>query len=231
MLFVCSWLWGTKWGSVYADRLFAALRRNLAQDFRSVLITDQTVNGGADIVVPIADEDRALLDRPGCLVRMRMFDPDWQERIGASAGDRIVCIDVDAVITGQIDSLFDRDDEFVILQHVNTTNPCPFNGSLWMFRAGDRHDVFSDFSFEAYAERKVPVHSIPDDQGWLHHKFPNAAAWTPDDGVYAFKKRGWGSAGRRGLPSNARIVAFPGRDPGRYTEVGWIKRHWCGGQC
>jgi hypothetical protein len=34
----------------------------------------------------------------------------------------------------ELDPLFDRDDEFTIMQGFNQTNPCPFNGSLWMFR-------------------------------------------------------------------------------------------------
>lgn len=223
MLFVCCWLWGAKWPSVYAERLFAGLRRNIAQDFRSVLITDHLVTCGADIVSPIKVDDYLLLEKPGCLARMRMFDPAWQEEIGARTGDRIVCVDVDAVITGSLDPLFDRADDFTIMQGFNTTNPCPFQGSLWMFRAGARHDVWTDFSYEA--AKRGPFHSIPDDQGWLHSKFPAAAGWTTADGVYAFKKQGWDD-GRRKLPENARIVAFPGRDPGKYPDVSWIKQHW-----
>lgn len=196
-----------------------------------MLITDQPAHGGADIVCPIEDVDRPLLSRPGCLVRMRMFDAKWQARIGAVAGDRIVNIDVDAVVTGGLDPLLDRDDEFVIMQGFNQTNPCPFNGSLWMFRAGERHDVFEDFSFEAYQRLKVPYHAIPDDQGWLHRCFPNAAAWTAKDGVYAFKKISWPAASRgtkHGLPDNARVVAFPGRAPGDYLWLGWVCQHWLG---
>jgi hypothetical protein len=228
-LFVCSWLWGKKWPSVYVERLFAGVARNLKQDFRSVLVTDQVGYAGADVVLQIETEDRPLLEVPGCLVRMRMFDPAWQARIGARTGDRIVCIDVDAVITGQIDPLFDRDDEFTIMQGFNTTNPCPFQGSLWMFRAGERHDVWSDFSYEA--ARLVPFHGIPDDQGWLHSRFPNACAWTTEEGAYAFKKKGW-IGGRRKLPDNARVVVFPGRDPGKYPDVSWIRQHWLGiGAC
>ncbi len=228
MLFVCTWLWGKKWPPVYVERLGKALRRNLKQPFRFVLVTDQKVQGGADIVLPIEEADREILAKPGCLVRMRMFDPAWQEKIGAVPGDRIVNIDVDAIVTAGLDPLFDRDDEFTIMQGFNGTNPCPFNGSLWMFRAGCRHDVWSDFSFASYKARGVPYHAFPDDQGWLHHKFPNAAAYTPRDGVYAMKKIGWGTAGRRVLPAGARFVAFPGRDPQTYVGVNWVDKHWVG---
>lgn len=227
MLTVCTWLWGDKYPGWYVDRLIASLDRNIHQDFRSVLITNQPVNGGADWVLPIDQADRDLLYLPGCLARIRMFDRQWQIKSGipewVNTAARIVCIDLDAVITGQLDQLFDRDDEFTILQHVNSTNPCPFNGSLWMFRSGIRHDVWGDFSVAAV--RKVPYHAFPDDQGWLHHKFPNAAAWTGEDGVYAFKKRGWPDGDA--LPANARVVAFPGwRDPSKFTHLDWVKENW-----
>lgn len=225
-LFICTWLWGDKWPPIYVERLFAGLRRNLVQPFHSVLITDRADIGCTDIASTIAQEDLPLTRQLGCLVRIRMFDPQWQESIGAQPGDRIVNIDVDAVITGKLDPLFDRDGDFTIMQGFNQTNPCPFNGSLWMLRAGERPDVWTDFGLDAHRKFRVPIHSIADDQGWLHSKFPNAKAYTPADGVYAFKKIGWGVAGRRGLPDNARLIAFPGRDPGKYPEVSWIRAHW-----
>lgn len=220
MLYICSWLWGEKWGPQYAERLFAGLRRNINQNYRTVLISDRNNPRGADILYQIDAEP--LLAERGCLVRMRMFDAAWQSRIGVKPGDRIVNIDLDAVVTGELDPLFDRDDEFTIMQGFNSTNPCPFNGSLWMFRAGERHDVWDDFSIEASA--RVPYHAFPDDQGWLHYKFPKAKAYTPDDGVYCFKKKTWATGFE--LPANARIVAFPGRDPAKYIETDWVRENW-----
>lgn len=226
MLFVCSWLWGDKWKGPYAANLFNGLRRNLKQEYRSVLISDQSYNPGVDILCPIEADDKPLLDKRGCLVRMRMFDAAWQARIGAVAGDKIVNIDIDAVVTGELDPLFNRDDEFTIMQGFNFTNPCPFNGSLWMFRAGERHDVFEDFSFENYAKRKVPFHAFPDDQGWLHHKFPEASSYSPTDGVYAFEKMQWPFEVGAGLPRGARLIAFPGRNPINFLHCDWVRRHW-----
>ncbi len=229
MLFICSWRWGKKWAPHYAERLFAGVKRNLCSCVRpyiSVLATDQPETCGADIVVPIDDLERPFAVHPGCLGRLRMFDRVWQERLGAVKGDHIVCMDLDSVIVGDLIRLFAGNDEFRIMQDFNTTNPCPFNGSLWMFRAGERHDVWDDFNVDAYAARNVPVHAIPDDQGWLHHKFPDAKAYTPDDGVYAFKKRGWLGGEKWALPANARIVVFPGRSPEKYQALDWVREHW-----
>lgn len=216
MLHICTWWWGHKYGKEYPHRLSAGLARNLAQPYRFHVVTDRTV-----FDCPIWDPD--LTEVPGCFARLRMFKPGWQERNGIADGDRVVCMDLDAVITGPLDALFDTDADFSILQGINTTNPCPYNGSLWMFRAGYRPDVWNDFSLEAAS--RVPFHAFPDDQGWLHHKLPGAASWGPAEGVYGFKKKGWPSGD--GLPKGARFVAFPGwRDPSKFEHLDWIKKNW-----
>ncbi len=229
MLTIVSYCWGDKWGPEYPARLAAGLARQIKQPYRFVAITDNVAPKGATFETwEIPAEDRHLLKVSGCFARMRLFDGTFQAAHGIGPGERVACVDLDVVPTDSLDHLFDRDDEFNIMQGFNGTNPCPFNGSLWMLRGGERHDVWDDFSLEAYRTRGVPFHAFPDDQGWLHSKFPNARAYTPKDGVYAMKKNGWGSAGRRGLPQGACLVAFPGRDPAKYSDVGWVQRHWVG---
>lgn len=187
-------------------------------------MSDKLERNGADEVHLIAEEDAPYLALPGCLVRIRMFDKEWQERIGAKQGDRIVNIDIDCVITGSIDHLFNQSNQFTILQNFNSTNPCNYNGSLWSFPAGTRHDVWTDFSLEAHKKFNVPIHSIVDDQGWLKFQFPNAKAYTPKDGTYCFKKKTWLT--KLELPKGACLVAFPGRDPAKYQELDWVKENW-----
>jgi hypothetical protein len=187
-------------------------------------MSDKLQRNGADEVHLIDEADAPYLSKLGCLVRMRMFDRGWQQRIGSRPGDIIVNIDIDCVITGSIDHLFGSDNEFRIMQGFNSTNPCPFNGSLWSFKAGERHDVWNDFSLEAHKKFNVPIHAIADDQGWLHHKFPKAKAYTPQDGVYCFKKKTWETGAW--LPKGACLVAFPGRDPAKYQELDWVRKNW-----
>jgi hypothetical protein len=214
MLTVVTWLWGTKYGPEYVDRLAAGLRRHLRQSHQFK-------------VVHPAREDALLVERPGCFARLRMFDPAWQAAIGAGEGSRLVCMDLDSIVTGGLDPLFDRPDPFLILQGANAANPAPYNGSLWMLRAGYRPDVWLDFSLEASAH--VPFYSFPDDQGWLAHKLPGENGWQAGarSGVYAFKKPGWPAGDD--LPSDARLVCFPGhRDPSQFTHLGWVQKNWIG---
>lgn len=211
-LHLCTWRWGAKYGSEYVERLEAGLRRHLKQPYRFGVFSPQA-------------EDEHLTMIKGCFARLRMFDPEWQQKNGMEPGDRIVCIDLDCVITGPLDLLFNRIDNFTILTGANAVNKCPYNGSLWMLRAGYRPDVWSEFSLEAAT--KIPFHEFPDDQGWFAERMPGVTGWRagPQSGVYAFHKPGWPLG--NDLPHDARMVVFPGwRDPSKFTQLPWVKEHW-----
>lgn len=210
-LIVSTWRWGQKYPASYVEKLARGVARNLKQDYRFVVFHP-------------SEDDAGLTEIPGCFARLRAFDPAWQRLNGIKPGDRLVCLDLDLIVTGPLDALFDRPEDFVILQGANSSNPCPFNGSMWMLRAGYRPDVWSEFSIEAAG--KVPFHAFPDDQAWFHHMMPDAAGWKAgENGVYAFGKPGW--PGGVDLPPHARVVAFPGhRDPAQFVHLDWVKRHW-----
>lgn len=226
MLTVVTWLWGKKYGTEDVRKLQAGVTRHLKQDHRFF------------VAHPQADDDY-LTKIPGCFCRLRMFDKGWQAENGVQEGDRIACMDLDSVVTGELDPLFNRPETFMILQGANAANPCPFNGSLMMLRAGWHQEVWSDFTLEK--AQAVPFYEFPDDQGWLHHKLPNAAGWKvgSQSGVYAFMKPGWPTVqvedigdGRKGkqtddLPVDARLVVFPGwRSPEKFKHLPWIKQNW-----
>lgn len=207
---IVTWRWGKKYGAEYIERLKAGLMRHVKQEFRFGVFAPEA-------------EDEYLTKIPGCFCRLRMFEPEWQHKHGLTG--RIVSIDLDVVITGPLDPLFDRPEKFVILHGGNSANPCPYNGSMMMLRAGARPDVWADFSMKR--ANQIPYFEFPDDQAWLAHKIPDAAGWKvgQDSGVYAFQKPGWPKC--EALPKDARLVVFPGwRDPSKFTHLDWIKANW-----
>jgi hypothetical protein len=222
VLTVATWRWGDKYDSSYVDKVARGFKRYYREPHRFVCLSDDPrAQWNGVETLPISDPK--LLQFQGCFARLRMFDPAWQAKNGIT--ERLVCIDLDVVITGPLDPLFDRTESFVILQGANAVNPCPYNGSLWMLRAGAHGNVWADFSMNE--ARKIPFFQFPDDQGWMWQKIPNAAGWRVgnESGVYAFRKPGWQPNDR--LPSNARVVCFPGsRDPKRYAHLPWIIQHW-----
>lgn len=229
MLTICTWLWGDKFGREDVRKLFDGVRRNLTQPARFILLSEWNIDLDGVEVVPIRDLE--LTKIKGCYARLRMFDPQWQKDHGIDG--RLVCIDLDTIITGALDPLFDKPEPFVIMQGGNATNPCKFNGAMMMLRAGAHPEIWNDFSVEAAA--KVPFFEFPDDQGWIWHKVPKAAGWTTGQGsgVYVFFKPGWPnwstdkSTMRPDLPKGARLVTFSGwRCPAKFTHVDWVKENW-----
>ena len=92
-LIVSTWIWGAKYGGHYIARLKYHVAQNMTRLHRFVVFT------------PLVG-DEPLYD--GCFVRMRMFDPDFQAQYGIKPGDRILNLDLDLVVSGSIDGLFDR---------------------------------------------------------------------------------------------------------------------------
>lgn len=210
MLTVGTWIWGDKFSQGHVDKLREGVSRHLKQPYQWRVFRPE-------------QRDAHLTKVPGCFCRLRMFDPDWQAKNGIE--DRLVNIDLDTVITGQLDPLFDRAEPFVIMQGANTVNPCPMNGALMMLRAGEHAEVWEDFSYDA--ARKIPFHSFPDDQGWIWEKIPDAAGWKcgPEHGVYVYQKRGW-PMGANKFPKDARLVTFINRDPSQLMHLDWVRENW-----
>src|SRR5262245_4453870 len=225
MLAIVTWLWGHKYSPEYVWRLHRGLARNLRQPFRFLLMTERDRSFAA---LPAGVERHAikhphLCALPGCFARLHMFERGWQQN--RRLDGPIVCLDLDIVITGELDRLFDRHEPLVILQGANSQNPCPFNCSVFMLQPGAHPELWSDFSLEA--ARKIPFDVFPDDQGWIHYHVPDAATWpVGTSGIYAFRKPAWPVGDM--LPADARIVAFPGkRDPALFVaQLPWIRKHW-----
>jgi hypothetical protein len=232
VLTISTWKWGDKFSVGDVAKLAAGVARNLRQPHRFICLTDDDLSGIGIETARI--KDPGLTKQQGCFARLRMFDDVWQRDIGVQAGERIACIDLDTVITGELDPLFDRPEPFVIMQGGNASNPCPFNGALQMLRGGAHQEVWYEFTLER--ARAVPFYEFPDDQGWLWHKIPKAAGWKcgVESGVFVFHKPGWpGWTNRKHstlndtLPNGARLVTFSGwRNPRRFKHLGWIKENW-----
>jgi hypothetical protein len=226
MVAVITWLWGNKYGVQDVNRLVRGVRKHSKTINRFVLFTDQVERmAGLDSDVEQNRSPDLDLCGRGCFCRLRMFDPGWQAEHGFT--DRIISLDLDAIIVGPIDDLFEKHWPFMILQGANAANPNPFNASVMMLRPRTRPDVWSDFSL-ARAEA-TPFYEFPDDQGWIWHKIPHAPGWPvgSPSGIYGFEKPGWPAYGSQRLPEDARIVAFIGkRKPAQYTHVPWVKKHW-----
>src|SRR5262245_7269244 len=106
-LTIATWFWGTKYRGDYISRLQYGLKKHLKEPHRFVVFE------------PYPGDEKLYA---GCLCRLRMFSHHFQKHYCLEPGTRLVCLDLDLIITGWLDALFDRSESFVILQGANAAN-------------------------------------------------------------------------------------------------------------
>ena len=235
-LTVVSWLWHdpqfrfrdrVTYGPEHVNVLRSMVRRNLSLPHEFVCITDDPAGLDPDIrVIPLWDDLRNL---GGCYTRLKAFAPEMAEIIGP----RFVWIDIDCVVTGSLDPLFSRTEDFVIW--ANGIGD-PYCGSMVMMTAGARPQVWTEFDPIASPRASRDLGYIGTDQGWISACLgTEEATWTAADGVLSrIHVMGGGLPGRARRmgrardPKDARIVFFHGPyDPQKLREtIPWIAEHW-----
>src|SRR5262245_36260929 len=114
------------------------LRRHYHAEHRLICITDDAEdlkcetftiwNDYASMVNPCG----AVL--PSCYRRLKIFHPDTTAAMGIGDGERVVSMDLDAVITADLTPLFEVEADFKAWKGVGSWQPVVYNGSLFMFR-------------------------------------------------------------------------------------------------
>lgn len=251
-LTIMTWLWrqtpdkaGYFSGNGAAEKVniwAASLRRNSSMPLDIACVTDEAE--GLDPSIRIIPLPTHFLDvkckfwkeaagLPQCYRRLVMFAPFAAEIFGA---ERFVSMDLDSVITGPIDSLFDHDCPFVMFG--GTSKQRPYNGSMIQMTAGARSVVWERFSADpeglAHEARRKYIGS---DQavislvlGWGEER------WTAKDGVEAygqgFIRRNGGQPRRMRLADDVKMVFFPGAaKPWQLVgRAAFVDQHWHAGE-
>lgn len=230
MLTVTCWKWQgrpgyhTRYTADHVNRLRRMVARHLRLPHEFVCVTDDAE--GLEHGIRVVPLPRAVgynwhPKRPNCYRRLSVFAAD----AGQWLGERIVSIDLDCVILRDITGLVDRPEDFVILGD-GAPNATPYNGSLWLLRAGTRTKVWQTFDPHRSPEITKRAGIIGSDQAWIAHVLgPREATWTAADGVLGYGrdviKRHRGTP-----PATARMVFFWGpHDPSRAREP-WVRDNW-----
>lgn len=183
------------------------VRRNLSMPHRIACVTNipQGIDPSIKIITPPGDFEGIVNPRwangkPQCYRRLSMFRRD----AGKIFGKRLVCMDLDCVIGGPLDPLFDRKDDLVLYK--GTVSNRPYNGSMMLIRAGCRPEVFEDFTQEQAISASSEF--CGSDQAWLARKLGwGEKVWSEADGVYWFNPH----YARAAQKTPAKILFFPGR--------------------
>jgi hypothetical protein len=196
------------------------VERHMKQPFRYVCVTDNPKALPGVETVPL--EYRTHV--PGTrFAKLMLF------RKGVGLGEQVLYLDLDCVITGELDPLV-KDGSLVLWRNPNFGVPrrAFYNTSIILVKADARPELYNRFDPKRHPAA-LAVRWGGTDQAWLSEQAsPDEAHWTASDGVYGAGRLkdiapGVGTA----LPGNARIVFFPGnRQPaGEVAKHPWIKEY------
>jgi hypothetical protein len=205
--------------------LKSQVARNLSIPHRFVCVTDLPHLLDPSIeTVPLRTETHLSGTR---FAKLMLFHPD----AGAALGERILYLDLDVVIVGDLGPLVDRPERLVLWRNPNfgIAKRARYNTSAILLTAGARPEFWVRFQGQrSYDKARAKTGWGGTDQMWVSYlASPDEAHWRAEDGIYG--------AGRLGdyhpelattvLPENARIVAFPGRRHPKMAEV-QVKHPW-----
>lgn len=213
----------------HVNTLRRMVARNYAKPHEFICVTDDPAGIDPDIrVIPLWDDYASLpsphgFGNPSCYRRLKCFSREAADFIGP----RFVSLDLDAVIVGDLAPLWDRPDDFVIWG--DTALRTPYNGSMFMMRAGARAQVWEKFHpvrSPRYAASKMFIGS---DQAWIGACLgPNEKKWTKADGVFSYRNEIKTMGGK--LPAGARIVFFHGQhdpwDAPIWNSLAWVRENY-----
>jgi hypothetical protein len=211
VLTVLSWLWNqpqgrTKFTAEHVNTWAAMVDRHLKMPHRIACVTDtpEGIDGGIEIIAPPGDFEDVQPAwgprKPNCYRRLSMFRQDAADIFG----ERFVSMDLDCVVGGPLDPLFDRPEDLVLFK--GTSPDRPYNGSMALIRAGCRPDVYE--RFDQAAASKANEKFIGSDQAWLAHALGwSIPTWSERDGVFWYGPL-YKALVKKQAP---RVLFFPGK--------------------
>jgi hypothetical protein len=213
VLTIMTWFWTQPGGRTFYTidhvNIWARMmRRHLSIPHELACVTDlpEGIDRRVRVITPPRDFETWQIptwgfDKPQCLRRLSLFSPRAAEIFGAT---RFVSMDLDCLVLGSLDSLFDHDDDFRMYKGTSSTRA--YNGSMIQMTAGARANVYTSLTYEAaVAAGEVYIGS---DQAWIASCLgPNEKVWSESDGVYRYSAR-FQQDVRKKTP---RLVFFPGK--------------------
>lgn len=226
--------WGDKYPAAEVNRLFAGVARMTKRDVRFLCLTDDP-EGLAPDIEPLALRDTPLQSRiraaqgrlrraGGALRKTAVFEPGLVPDLEG----RLLCLDIDVLVTGPLDDLFDHAPGKVVMpppfkarSHIETRG----EGSAILFDPG-RHGFLHDdiarnteemLDFSMGSEQRYTSFTA-ERHGALAHFPPD---WVVSFTRHAMPPRPLNLVLPPRLPPGARILCFPSHPKADEAVSGW----------
>lgn len=224
---VVCWLWeGRGYKPEHVNVAHRMFRRHLSGDFRFICITDVPGEYDEGIeVMPIPEQAQKLAALqtpegghfPSCYRRLWMFSPEAK-----CLGDRVLLVDIDLVVVGDVNHLFDFDDDFVGWQPTGAWGTRErLGGGLYLMTPGTQTHVWDDFKGlpSIYEARRAGYRGS--DQAWISYKMWGCRLFP--SGIYSIREL---KHSRRRPPKDAVLVQHNGFLKPWTSNVAWVRSAW-----
>ena len=226
-LIVCCMNFGTKYHDDYVRRLRNAVAKNLKLKHEFFCLSDHIVDGVDTIALP----ERILPSSKfeGWWVKPWLFSRDAFQgveplRRSFPAGARVLYLDLDVVITGDLEILVKQwaADPLTMIFNFGPNRPhCAHNSSVMLWTAGDLR-LFPIWElYEADADRIMKT--LHGDQCWIWRVLRNDIANFPRDYISSYK---YDCRPNKKPDPQARVVVFHGDPKPHQCREDWIRDHW-----
>ena len=217
--------WGTRYGADFANRLYSMVKRHVTGDLRFVCFTDDATgldDGIEALPLPEMDLPERVAWSPWRKVSL------WQEPLADLQGDALF-LDLDIVVTGSLDDLFDYSPGDYCVIH-NWTQPFEKvgNTSVFRFPIGKHNHIFDDMA--ADPQKILSKYKI--EQQYISGEIASQVFW-PKEWCISFKQNCvpfWPLNFFKvpPLPKSARVVIFSGYPDPDQALVGEypVKKAW-----
>ena len=208
--------------SVHVNALFQMLQKNITLPFRLICITDDSdgLQKGIE-AVPLWDDFRHL---GACFTRLVCFKKGFD-----LFGPRFMSIDLDCVITGNIDHLLKMKEDFLIWapdENDLSRRSVDYCGSLFIMDSGERSRVYDEFNPDLCRVNRHGRYSGGSDQKQISKFIQDVTILGQKDGIYNFLPDVGPLNGT--LPPDCRIVFFNGLympdDPEIKSSFPWVSQ-------
>jgi len=200
-------------------------RRHLSLPHRFVCITDMTAGFKQVEVMPMPDAAKKLGDLrtpeggrfPSCYRRLWMFSEEAK-----CLGERVFMVDVDLVLTGNIDHLFALEDKFVGWRpKASWGGTNRIGGGMYLMTPGAHTEVYNDFTGMRSIALARKAGFRGSDQAWMSYKLVGKVKlWPQDAGIYSIRDL------KGQLPDDACLVQFNGPSKPWHGKPDWVLEHW-----
>jgi hypothetical protein len=229
--------WGSKYPADYVNTLYSMVARNLRRPFRFVCLTEDAVGLRTEVeAFPLPELSVNLGGPERGWNKLAVFSEKLYDLKG-----KVLCLDLDLIITGSLDDLFDYPGDVMIIKDWIKKDGTG-NSSVYRFEIGAHPEVLAEFeeSFESIKQR------YRNEQEYLSAKLmeKNALVYWPEHWCRSFKRHcikplSFFLTRETEIPTDARIIVFHGAPDPHEAIVGvsgkwyrhfkpasWITEYW-----